>query len=347
ALAFAIGLSLAPGTLAAQVPGLLATLPLPGLPRVLRLDVGTSFVLAPASDGTLDLQWVAGTLRTTPACDWRTADEPGKDAPLPASLVGGDFDGDGKVEFVQRIGERYHVLGADTAPTHGRTQGIWFSGRCFDLDGDGKAELPSHDGAQILQLVDALGTPRTEPLLDLNAHLLPGTAIEAGTAGDYDRDGDVDLVLALPERGLVWLPNLGPKSATRFGPPVPLWPYEPGTRVSGLLLEDFDGDGWPDLFVASCARGGSGPFAFQHDEERRDRTPRQEAELRRLEQKPAARPPEASLPQMPGTLHSERPDPFARLLEWKEHQDRARSLRCITTPWHARPVVVHVRKGRA
>jgi hypothetical protein len=285
-------------------------------------------------------------VQTLPASDWRSAEAPATDAPPQLCVTKGDFDGDGFSEHLQWLAGRIRVAGQAKAPQPESPPGTWFSGSARDLDGDGKDELLSHVGARVVRMRDVLKEPCTDTLVDLTAHLLPGTAIEAGAAGDWDRDGDVDLVLALPERGLVWLPNGGGAETPRFDVPVPLWPAAPGVRVCGLLLEDFDGDGWLDLFVTTCGRGSDGPFAFQHDEPRLDRTPAQDEELRRLERERGTIPRAGGeLPTMPGTLHGGTVNPFERILQQKERADRIRNLRSIRTPWHARPVVVHVRRN--
>lgn len=327
----------------AQSPGLAPARELPGLPRIPSLQQGACFLLEPHERSlALELRWFAGTPQRTAFVDWTAAEAPDKTAPETASFVIGDFDGDGADETLLRRGDGYRAMGIRRAPDGARAPGTWFSGRVFDIDGDRKADLCTFADATVARLVDALGTPRMEPVLTLTSHLLPGSAIEAGTAGDFDRDGKVDLLLALPERGLVWCRGIGAAGAVQFTAPIPLWPAMPGERVTGLLLADLDQDGWLDVFVsASIPTGNSSPFAFSHREDRRDRTPAEEARLQALLQ---PQPAEGGI-RLPSTLHTPTVNPFERMLEMKERRDRIQALQTRESRWLALPVRVHRRKA--
>jgi hypothetical protein len=111
---------------------------------------------------------------------------------------------------------------------------------CADLDGDGRADLallrPGRSpGITVLpSLGSSFGTGR---IIDVSAIDL--------AAGDLDRDGDVDLVVALGSRnGLLFLRNLGDG---RFATPVEI---ALGTAPARVLVTDLDGDRWPDVVVA-------------------------------------------------------------------------------------------------
>ena len=72
------------------------------------------------------------------------------------------------------------------------------------------------------------------------------------SAGDFDRDGDLDLVLASTEVGLYAYENDGHGQFTRL--PLPEGPLQ-DLPIFNAALVDIDNDGWLDLFVASYRRG--------------------------------------------------------------------------------------------
>ena len=79
------------------------------------------------------------------------------------------------------------------------------------------------------------------------AHILPTTAAVTDViAGDYDLDGDLDIIASVdsPSR-IVWYENTGASGPDRFGPENTLYQ---GTYLGKLTLTDINEDGWPDLF---------------------------------------------------------------------------------------------------
>jgi hypothetical protein len=140
-------------------------------------------------------------------------------------------------------------VGYDTA-VYPEGLGPWASA-VADYDGDGVADLAtvSFEGSAHLSILLADGEggyhpPRIFPLL------LESLGI---AAGDYDRDGDVDVAVTDTDRfwagstisiyrndGAANFVRSGVFSAGRTGP-------------SGLVAADFDGDGWLDLATAHDA----------------------------------------------------------------------------------------------
>lgn len=72
------------------------------------------------------------------------------------------------------------------------------------------------------------------------------------SAGDIDRDGDLDLVIASTEVGLYAYANDGDGLFTRI--PLPEGPLQ-DLPVFNAALVDLDNDGWLDLFIATYRQG--------------------------------------------------------------------------------------------
>ncbi len=175
----------------------------------------------------------------------------------------------------------------------------------FDVDNDGDLDLyvSSKTGDRLLRNnLDGTWTDITAA-----AGLAPGTASLLAVAADFDRDGDVDLLLARPEGGFVLYDNLrGGRLAPReAGLPKAgvvraaaagdldgdgrldlVWVTADGAfaalnrrdgtflagkpvgPATGLLLFDYDNDGFLDLFLADAGHAsalyrndGSGNFS--------------------------------------------------------------------------------------
>jgi hypothetical protein len=360
-----IGVLAAAGALAAQehaakwrpVPGLAAAQPLRvPLPRPRSPDTGAGAVFA-ARGRDHSVLWIQ--------------DDKLQEAPLRLSAVGsapididfgnkppvslqlGDFDGDGRDEVIVRslargilvvhLDEPDRVI-PDSRPSRGlNTDGPWFSGRAFDWFGDGRAAPLFIEGSRVLARRDPFTKTETVVLVDLGAANVPAGTTIAGTAGDFDLDGMPDLVLALPERGLVWCRHEGTRTAPRFSEPIPLWPAEPGVLVTSVQMFPIDDDPWPDLVLGTVerAREGTGDFAVRVP---RVPTAAEAAKLRELEAQVAPQ----TAPRLPTNLlpRESGSDPFATLLAAKRRADRIDELRWREQPMVARAPLVHYRSLR-
>ena len=241
----------------------------------------------------------------------------------PHSLLVGDFDGDGTEEVVARFMFRLVRLVVDLVPQHEpkavrvQDDGPWFAGRAADWDGDGLADIAFFSGSRVMLHHKVFEDGPTTVLLDLGPNNLSPDATAAGTIGDWDLDGLVDLVLALPERGLVWCRNEGARHAPKFSAPIPLWPKAPGEEVLSLVLVPVDDDPWPDLIVSTAIPGNDDTHGFPMRKPRL-RTPAETQAMQAAEAERAAL--RASRP-MDGLerLGLQRPgNPFELLLEQKQ-----------------------------
>ncbi len=79
------------------------------------------------------------------------------------------------------------------------------------------------------------------------------------SSGDFDRDGDIDLVIASSRVGLYFYENTGGVFQRRE---IPLGPLA-DVPVFNAVLVDLDNDGWLDLFIASYL---SGNFLWHSDQ---------------------------------------------------------------------------------
>jgi tetratricopeptide (TPR) repeat protein len=134
-------------------------------------------------------------------------------------------------------------------------------GACLlDYDGDGSIDifLP-HNGAQGgISLYRNLGNGKFEDVTSKSG-LDPSLHATSCTAGDYDNDGAVDLVLALPDR-LLLLHNQ--KDGTFKDVTEASGLKNDGANV-GIAFVDYDHDGDLDLFITRTLRNAPAPAAGQ------------------------------------------------------------------------------------
>jgi tetratricopeptide (TPR) repeat protein len=168
-----------------------------------------------------------------------------------------------KVQFVKMAA----FISKPDADDHRRDWELFGRGACFlDYDGDGKLDVYLPDGGSSTgqSLYHNLGQGRFEDVttkvgLDPNLHAI------GCTAGDYDNDGAVDLVV---NRGDDLILFHNEKSGTFKDVTKQSGISNPGFNVSATFV-DYDHDGDLDLFVAHSSiehpQGTSGYSLSSHD----------------------------------------------------------------------------------
>jgi hypothetical protein len=345
---------------ARPVPGLTAPRALPPqLPRVHVADAGACFALAPRPDGATAVLTYALVLRqetfsSDPADPLEEIS--GARTKSLRSLVVGDFDADGADDVLGRDfgapvllapGERPRPVPHPPTMMRDPEMGPWFSGRAHDWDGDGRADVLFLTDAKVRVMRGVLAKPTFATLIDLAGAFLPPGGPIAGTTADWDLDGMVDLVVSLPQRGVLWCRNEGTRAAPRFAQPSVVWPATPGVVVTSLLAFRVDDDPWDDLIVGTAAFGDDAEHRVVVRMPRVDRTPEQDEELRaalaeRQQQQQGA----ALRAAVGNALGDARPVAFGwddRLRAMKALDDRIAALQWTSVPMVAQAPYLQLR----
>ncbi|MGV3618374.1 MAG: FG-GAP repeat domain-containing protein [Fimbriimonas sp.] len=121
------------------------------------------------------------------------------------------------------------------------------------MNGDGKADMISGSWSGEITLFAASGSGFAKgiPLLgSAGKKLVPGSATAVAVT-DWDRDGDLDLLVGVISGNVSFFPNVGTKTRPKFGSEQPLrGGGKPITaNDGGPCVADWDGDGTEDLIL--------------------------------------------------------------------------------------------------
>ena len=177
----------------------------------------------------------------------------------PTSIAFGDIDGDGKPDMVVSNFDSNSVSILRNTSTVGA---IAFAGQVAyhvglsprtvvigDIDGDGKPDVAvansGNDNVSVLRNTSTIGTISMAAPLNFAVQGSPF----ALTIGDINGDGKPDLVVVNSDSNSVSaLANVSTAGTIAF---APMLNFATGLNPHGVSIADIDGDGRPDLSVAS------------------------------------------------------------------------------------------------
>ncbi len=174
----------------------------------------------------------------------------------PAGVAAADFTGDGVLDVAVSgsIEDRVEVHAGDGAGGFGAGVGF-VTGRgpsrlwAVDVDVDGWADLVVfNEMGSSVSVLRNRGAGSGGAWLGFSSSVIgPGSGLRDVAVGDVEGDGDVDLVLAMPNGPRVW-ENDGAGVFAGVGGPV-------GFGVSRVGLADLDGDRLPEVVGSSGSAG--------------------------------------------------------------------------------------------
>lgn len=160
-------------------------------------------------------------------------------------------------------------------PSSQATSGWGYRVKIADIDGDGDEDVvstdPSYGGGRThVFRGPAFGPPQNLTVSGQSSNAYTGRALDVG---DVNRDGYGDIVVGGPTDDIG--PNQAVSDAGRltifFGPTFAttqsFWGQYPNTHFGeGVLLHDFDGDGFPELLVGAGGEWGGGTIHLMKHE---------------------------------------------------------------------------------
>jgi hypothetical protein len=171
----------------------------------------------------------------------------------PANFAIGDFNGDGNADLA--VADNINALsvllgngdGTFQPPLTTQVGASPSSVIVADFDADGNADLALCDSAGFdVALGNGDGT--FQPALHYDAG---DSLLFAIAAGDFNRDGKTDLVIAIVDPIFTVQLLLGNGDGT-FAPPQSVF-YTGGSTAASLAIADFNGDGNPDVAFTSAS----------------------------------------------------------------------------------------------
>lgn len=177
---------------------------------------------------------------------------------IPASIQAGDLSGDGRPDIiVSNSGSETITVLKNTS----MSGNISFESKDFDfgsfsnsiaicdLDGDGKPDLVGCSGSYEIVILKNTSTGNTISFAPIIRYTTNGIYPLQVTTGDFDGDGKPDLAVTFENNTVSVFKNNGSSGTVSFVKQVT---YPAGKSLSGIFVNDLDGDGKADLAVTNA-----------------------------------------------------------------------------------------------